>query len=158
MTAAIITPQSAASIEHFSPLSHRCEPIGIISGVHFFNSSIDTTPTRTARTLSSFPYDTVLLLGGLGKGCSLFPLLSAVCARCRAVIGFGSFFVAFKVGYDAVGLVSEEQAERLEYPYTHWVMMGLKGRGGYNKADSVFTSNIDGKENKKEENIKVIKI
>lgn len=79
------------------------------------------------------------------------------CVALALILGFGSFFAAFKVGYNAVGLVSEEQAEQLEYPYTHWVMMGLKGVGGYNRGDSRFTSQIDGRENKQEANIEVIK-
>ena len=79
------------------------------------------------------------------------------CVALALILGFGSFFAAFNVGYNAVGLVSEEQAEQLEYPYTHWVMMGLKGIGGYNRGDSRFTSAIEGKENKQEANVEVIK-
>ena len=78
------------------------------------------------------------------------------CVSLALVVGFGSFAMMYKVGYKAVGLVTEEQAEQLEYPYTHWVMMGLKGRGGYNDRDSQFTSSIDGKANKQAENLRMI--
>lgn len=101
MTAGHICAESARAIANFSPLSHRCEPIGEFFGVRFFDSSIDTTPARTEKTLSSFPYSTVLLLGGLGKGCSLLPLLRAAKERCRAVIGFGPF------GQEALAFLSE---------------------------------------------------
>lgn len=46
------------------------------------------------------------------------------------------------------------------FPYTHWIMMGLMGRGAYNSEDVGFTEKIrtsEGKEAAKEANIEVIK-
>ncbi len=37
------------------------------------------------------------------------------------------------------GLLDREQAKRQNTPLTHWVMMGLKGNGGYNPEDYTFT-------------------
>ena len=79
------------------------------------------------------------------------------CVALALVIGFGSFMLMFKAGYNYLNLVSEESVEHYEYPYTHWVMMGLDGLGGYNKQDSLFTAKIDGKEEKQEANIEQIK-
>ena len=42
------------------------------------------------------------------------------------------------------------------FPSTHWIMMGLKGDGGYNPDDVEFTLNTDPKQ-RKDENIRVIK-
>ena len=101
LCAGILTKEDACAIEHFSPLAHRCEPIGEVRGVRYFNSSIDSSPSRTAQTLSAFSSPTVLLLGGLGKGLSLSPLLIPVKEKCRAVIGFGPF------GEEAISYLKE---------------------------------------------------
>lgn len=79
------------------------------------------------------------------------------CIALALIMGFGSFALMFKTGYKAVGLVTEKQADQYEYPYTHWLMMGLRGLGGYNGRDSAFTDSIEGKAEKQEANIKVIK-
>lgn len=91
MTAGYTTEESARSIKDFRPLAHRCEKIAEIGGVHYYDSSIDSSPSRTAHTLSAFSSPVVLLLGGLGKDCGLSPLLPEVIKKCRAVIGFGPF-------------------------------------------------------------------
>ncbi|WP_142429124.1 glycosyltransferase family protein, partial [Enterococcus faecalis] len=44
-----------------------------------------------------------------------------------------------------------------QYPMTHWMMMGLKGNGGYNLSDSNATSSQKKYQDKKDYNIKVIK-
>ena len=86
-----------------------------------------------------------------------YKLRDFACIALALVIGFGSFAVMFNVGYNAIGLVTEEQADRYEYPMTHWVMMGLKGKGGWNQSDSDYTSSFETKAEKQEANIKVIK-
>ena len=91
MAAGLVHKASAYLLKDFSPLSHRCEPIAELSGIRFFDSSIDSSPSRTAQTLSSLSAPIVLLLGGLGKGCALHPLLPGIFEKCRAVIGFGPF-------------------------------------------------------------------
>ncbi len=91
MAAGFVTEESARCIEGFHPLSHRCEKVAEVGGVCYYDSSIDSSPSRTAHTLSAFSAPVVLLLGGLGKDCGLSPLLSEVMKKCRAVIGFGPF-------------------------------------------------------------------
>ena len=91
MAAGYVTKDSAEAIRSFRPLAHRCEKIVGIGGAEYFDSSIDSSPSRTRETLSSFSDSVILLLGGLGKGCSLSPLMPCVSEKCRAVIGFGPF-------------------------------------------------------------------
>ncbi len=91
MAADLVNEDGAQALKDFRSLSHRCELIGEISGARFYDSSIDSSPSRTAKTLSAFASPVVLLLGGLGKGCSLQPMLPEIEKRCRAVIGFGPF-------------------------------------------------------------------
>ena len=67
--------------EAFRPLAHRRELVFTHGGISFYDSSIDSTPTRTRTTLSSFSAPTVLILGGRSKSVSysgLFPLPKAV--------------------------------------------------------------------------------
>ena len=65
----------------FSGLLHRAKPLCVYNGISFFDSSIDSTPSRTRTTLMAFSSPTVLILGGRGKNLSyapLFPLPSSV--------------------------------------------------------------------------------
>ena len=91
VTAGYTTKESAEAIESFHPLAHRCERVATRRGIHYFDSSIDSSPSRTQKTLSCFCSPVILLLGGLGKDCSLAPLMPCVAEKCRAVIGFGPF-------------------------------------------------------------------
>lgn len=125
---------------------------------------------RIKRYLLLFFSGAMLLIGYKVKGNLAIPLVAAIIyafAKCKIkefacialalVLGFGSFMIMFKAGYSYLNLVSEEDVDHYEYPYTHWVMMGLNGLGGYNKKDSIYTAKIDGKQNKAAGNIEVIK-
>ena len=85
-----------ASMEHiadvsksFSGLAHRCQSIGIYDGKEYVNSSIDTTPARTAQTLRSLKRRVTVLLGGRGKGVGYEPLLSALREYADLAVLFG---------------------------------------------------------------------
>lgn len=62
----------------FSGLEHRCEHFLSAGGIDFINSSIDTTPSRTASTLSSLGRRVRLILGGKGKQLSLSPCIPLI--------------------------------------------------------------------------------
>ncbi len=145
-------------------------PFGIIALYWIVLAMKKDKSQRVKKYLLLFFAGAMLLIGYKVKGNLAIPLVAAIIyafAKCKIkefacialalVLGFGSFMVMFKAGYNYLNLVSEESVEHYEYPYTHWVMMGLNGLGGYNKSDSVFTASIDGKKNKQEANIKVIK-
>ncbi len=72
------------------PVRHRIEEIGKVGGVRYVESSIDSTPSRTATTLTALNAPVILLLGGRDKGLSLQPLLPAVKKYASAVITFGA--------------------------------------------------------------------
>ena len=83
----LLSRESILSVaKAFKGVSHRCQLISEKNGVKFFDSSIDTTPSRTVSTLSAF-YNpkTVLLLGGYDKNLDYSILKSAV-SGIRAVI------------------------------------------------------------------------
>ena len=52
----------------FQGLPHRCEKFLNVGGIDFYDSSIDTSPARTAQTLRSLDRRCVIILGGRGKG------------------------------------------------------------------------------------------
>ncbi len=86
MTAAALTLGSvpceamAAALASFSPPPHRASFLGHFRGVACYDSSIDTTPSRTAVTLASFPSPPYVLVGGRGKRLSYRPLAEALLA------------------------------------------------------------------------------
>jgi UDP-N-acetylmuramoylalanine--D-glutamate ligase len=61
--------------ESFCGVEHRCEFVAEKCGVKFYDSSIDSTPSRTNATLSCFPDSSVvLILGGYDKNLDYKPL------------------------------------------------------------------------------------
>lgn len=74
----------------FSGLPHRCEEVAIKNGVTFINSSIDTTPKRSASTILSLDAPLIVIVGGASKGLSYKPLYDALRAKARAVILTGA--------------------------------------------------------------------
>lgn len=74
----------------FSGLAHRCELVGIFSGVRYVNSSIDSTPRRTVTTLSSFDGRLIIILGGKSKGLDYRELYPALTEHAKHVILTGA--------------------------------------------------------------------
>ena len=72
------------------PVDRRMTEIGRCRGAVCIDSSIDSTPSRTATTLRAIRSDSiVLLLGGASKNLSTAPLTEALDARVRAIFTFG---------------------------------------------------------------------
>ena len=87
--APFITPAEVKDYaRRFGGVPHRMECVALLGGVRYIDSSIDTTPSRTVRTLSAIEKEgrVLLLLGGRGKGVSYAPLTEAL--RGRHVYGF----------------------------------------------------------------------
>lgn len=64
--------------KNFLGLSHRCEHVGCFRGIDFYDSSIDSTPSRTRETLKSFKAPCVIILGGRSKRVSYLGLLDGI--------------------------------------------------------------------------------
>lgn len=76
----------------FGGVAHRCQLIRTYRGVRYYNSSIDSSPSRTIAALGCFP-DTqpiVLILGGYDKHIPFDVLAEPVCRRAKAVILTGA--------------------------------------------------------------------
>ena len=73
----------------FRGVDHRLQYVDTVGGVRFYNSSIETSPTRTAAALSAMAGNPVVIAGGRGKGISLEPLADALARRASAVFLYG---------------------------------------------------------------------
>lgn len=74
------------AISAFGGLEHRCKLVANRSGVSYYDSSIDSTPTRTAATLELFSSPVTVILGGKDKGVGYEPLKPALYKHAGAVI------------------------------------------------------------------------
>ena len=75
-----------------------------------------------------------------------------------AVILVSFLIVIFSFNAAVKGRIfSPELQEQTERPYTHYIMMGLRGNGGYSGEDSDFTASFTTQQEKKAANIEEIK-
>ena len=86
---------SLASIAHvarsFAGVEHRLERIRVYRGVTYYNSSIDSTPSRTAAALSALaPKRPIVICGGYDKKIPFEPLATALCEHAKAVVLTGA--------------------------------------------------------------------
>lgn len=86
MTAIALTygfvPYSAykAVAQSFFGVEHRLELVRELDGIRYYNSSIDSSPTRTAAALSALAGESIVLIcGGYDKKIPYAPLAEAIC-------------------------------------------------------------------------------
>lgn len=72
-------------------------------------------------------------------------LISIVCI----VLVFGITNVGIKALGNSMHFTSEEELYEEQYPINHWIMMGLKDKGGFNQDDSSFTHDAGNYDEKK---------
>ncbi len=70
----------------FSGVRHRLECVRTLDGVTYYNSSIDSSPTRTAAALSALPKKPIVICGGCAKGIPFEPLADTLVEGAKAVI------------------------------------------------------------------------
>lgn len=78
-----------AALSAFRGVPHRLQYAGTVNGVEYYNSSIDTSPSRTAAALSALSCRPLVIAGGRGKGIPLTPLADALAEHARAVFLYG---------------------------------------------------------------------
>ncbi len=83
----------------FGGVEHRLELVGEFFGVKYYNSSIDSSPTRTAAALSTLNEKPIVICGGADKNIPFEPLADVLCDRAKAVVLNGD--AAGKI-YDAL--------------------------------------------------------
>ena len=77
--------------KNFFGVEHRLELVRELDGVKYYNSSIDSSPTRTAAALSALKgKDIVIICGGYDKNLDYAPLADALIKGVRAVVLTGA--------------------------------------------------------------------
>ena len=90
-TAEHVSPETVKKIAvEFGGVEHRIELVRELDGVKYYNSSIDSTPTRTAAALSSFKEKVIVICGGYDKNLSYDPLAVTLCEKAKAVVVTGA--------------------------------------------------------------------
>lgn len=75
----------------FCGVEHRLEYVRTLDGVDYYNSSIDSSPSRTAAALSALSgRDMTVICGGYDKKIPFEPLADALCKHARAVVLTGA--------------------------------------------------------------------
>ena len=69
----------------FRGVPHRAELVLESGGVKFYNSSIDTSPTRTIAALSAFDKKVILIIGGYDKHIPPEPLIEPLKEKTKAI-------------------------------------------------------------------------
>ncbi len=74
----------------FGGVAHREEFVCERDGVKYYNSSIDSSPTRTIAALNAFAQKLIIILGGYDKHIPFEPLCAPLAAHAKAVILTGA--------------------------------------------------------------------
>ena len=86
-TFGLVSPESVQEIaKTFKGVEHRMEYVRTVDGVRFYNSSIDSTPTRTIAVLSSLGEELIVICGGADKGVGFEPLAKILVERAKIVV------------------------------------------------------------------------
>lgn len=103
----------------FGGVEHRLEFVRELNGVKYYNSSIDSSPTRTAAALSALKTKPIVICGGYDKHIPFEPLAQALKERAKAVVLTGATRLAILdaidscEGFDknAIPIIVEENFE-----------------------------------------------
>ena len=90
-TADHVSPEAVRNVAtEFGGVEHRIELVRELGGVKYYNSSIDSTPTRTAAALAAFKEKVIVICGGYDKNLSYEPLAVTLCEKAKAVVLTGA--------------------------------------------------------------------
>ncbi len=82
-----VTPAAVRSVAStFGGVEHRIEFVRTLDGVRYFNSSIDSSPSRSTACLRSFSEKIVLIAGGYDKHLDYTAFGDEVCRHAKCVI------------------------------------------------------------------------
>ena len=91
LTRGMVSPEV---IEHvaktFGGVEHRLEFVRELDGVKYYNSSIDSSPTRTEAALSAFSDKVIVICGGYDKNIPFEPLADTLIKRAQMVVLTGA--------------------------------------------------------------------
>lgn len=99
--------------KEFGGVPHRIELVRTLSGVRYYNSSIDSSPNRTINTLKVFDEPVILIAGGKAKGLSYDEIGQPILEKVKALILIGETSIEIK---KAVELAREKSDIKKELP------------------------------------------
>jgi UDP-N-acetylmuramoylalanine--D-glutamate ligase len=76
-------------LDSYPGLPHRLEPVRTLNGVEWVNDSKATNVDSVEKSLTAFPGNVLLILGGRGKGAPYAPLRQLVVERVKAILTIG---------------------------------------------------------------------
>jgi len=74
----------------FNGVEHRIELVRELGGIKFYNSSIDSSPSRTIAALSTFKNKVILIAGGKDKGIPYEPLGQSIAEKVKCLLLIGA--------------------------------------------------------------------
>jgi len=74
----------------FNGVEHRIELVRELNGVKFYNSSIDSSPSRTIAALSTFKDKVILIAGGKDKGIPYEPIGQIIAEKVKVLLLIGA--------------------------------------------------------------------
>ncbi len=107
-TLSVVTPKIIKEVAtSFPGVEHRNEFVRELNGVRYYNSSIDSSPTRTIAALNSYKEKLIVLCGGYDKHIPYDVLGTPMCERAKAVILAGTTAPKIKAAICESPLYSE---------------------------------------------------
>lgn len=87
LTDGLATPEDIRKVaKSFLGVEHRLELVRTVDGVKYYNSSIDSSPSRTAAALSALTERPIVICGGCDKGIPFDGLAKTLCERAKAIV------------------------------------------------------------------------
>ncbi len=83
----LVTPEAVYDVaKDFGGVQHRIEFVRELNGVKYYNSSIDSSPTRTMAALRSFDQKLIVIMGGYDKNIPYEPLIDPIFEHIKTLI------------------------------------------------------------------------
>lgn len=87
MTLGFVTPEIISEVaKTFGGVEHRNEFVREVGGVKYYNSSIDSSPSRTIAALSSYPKKPILICCGRDKHVPFDSLAAEIIKKAKALV------------------------------------------------------------------------
>lgn len=100
----LVTDEQIRNVaQTFNGVEHRCELVRIKGGVKYYNSSIDSSPSRTAACLNAFEGKVICICGGYDKKIPFEPLAEVCKRKAKRVILTGATAQKIKQAFDKAG-------------------------------------------------------
>ena len=118
-TSEFVSPETVRKVaSSFGGVEHRCEFVREINGIRFYNSSIDSTPSRTDVTISSFGRRVNVIVCGRNKNLDLGPLAETLSENAKEV---------FLTGESTDDVLAAADRFRTEHPDSYFPEVHVYG-------------------------------